>query len=180
MISHLHPAWLATPITLPIRAWCLLNGQLVSDIMVQKRCLLLTIAILMIVFTLSWFNLLHLYSLSTESLKESKATDTDAAVKLPPVSPHLTSSSNLSSGFTTINPRIEHNANISGNQAQNVSRVDLLIVVTSSPENIERRNVIRKSWASSPSILSGQVKVVFMLGQKVNMSESERVAIQES
>ena len=131
----------------------------------------------MIVFILSWINLLHLYSLSTVSVKESRATDTDAAVKLSPVSPHLMSSSNLSSGFT---PTIEHNANISGNQAKNVSGVDLLIVVTSSPENIERRNVIRKSWASSPLILSGQVKVVFMLGQKVNMSESERVAIQES
>ena len=149
--------------------------------MVQKRCLLLTIAIVVIVLTLSWINLLHLYSISTMTtistkyVKESGAAD--ATMKL---SSHLMYSSNLSSGLTTINPRIEHNANISGNQAQNVSRVDLLIVVTSSPENIERRNVIRKSWASSPLILSGQVKVVFMLGQKVNMSESEREAIQES
>ena len=90
------------------------------------------------------------------------------------------SSSNLLSGLTTINPTIEHSANISGNQAQNVSGVDLLIVVTSSPENMDRRNIIRKSWASSPLIFSGQVKVVFMLGEKVNMTESEREAIQES
>ena len=166
MIPHLHPAWSATPIILPMSAWYLLNSQLVSNIMVQKRCLLLPIAILMIVFTLSWINLLHLYSLSTKSVKES--------IK------NRMSSSNLLSGLTTINPTIEHSANISGNQAQNVSGVDLLIVVTSSPENMERRNIIRKSWASSPLIFSGQVKVVFMLGEKVNMTESEREAIQES
>ena len=169
---------MATLIILPVNALCLLKDQLVSDIMVQKKCLLLTIAIVVIVLTLSWINLLHLYSIytiSTKYVKESGAAD--ATMKL---SSHLMSSSNLSSGLTTINPRIEHSANISGNQAQNVSGVDLLIVVTSSPENMERRNIIRKSWASSPLILSGQVKVVFMLGQKVNMSESEREAIQES
>ena len=143
--------------------------------MVQKRCLLLALAILMIVLTLSWINLLHLYSLSTKYLKESRAED--ATMKL---SPYLMSSSNQSSGLTSINQRSEYSANISGNQAQNASGVDLLIVVTSSPENIERRNIIRKSWASSPLISSGNVKVVFMLGQKVNMSESEKEAIKES
>ena len=165
---------MATLIILPVNTLCLLKDQLVSDIMVKKRCLLLTIAIVVIVLTLSWINLRHLYSISTKYVKESGAAD--ATMKL---SPHLMSSSNLSSGLT-INPRIEYSANISGNQAQNVSGVDLLIVVTSSPENIERRNIIRKSWASSPLVFSGQVKVVFMLGQKVNMSESEREAIQES
>ena len=143
--------------------------------MVQKRCLLLALAILMIVFTLSWINLLHLYSLSTKYLKESRVVD--ASTKL---SPYLMSSSNQSSGLTSIIPRSEYSVNISGNQAQNVSGVDLLIVVTSSPENMDRRNIIRKSWASSPLIFSGQVKVVFMLGEKVNMTESEREAIQES
>ena len=174
MIPHILPFWLATLIILPENTLCLLKDQLVSDIMVKKRCLLLTIAIVVIVLTLSWINLLHLYSISTKYVKESGAAD--ATMKL---SPHLMPSSNLSSGLT-INPRIEYSANISGNQAQNVSGVDLLIVVTSSPENIERRNIIRKSWASSPLVFSGQVKVVFMLGQKVNMSESEREAIQES
>ena len=173
---------MATLIILPVNTLCLHEDQLVSDIMVKKRCLLLTIAIVVIVLTLSWINLLHLYSISTMTtistkyVKESGAAD--ATMKLSPY--HNKSSSNLSSGLTTINPRIEYSANISGNQAQNVSGVDLLIVVTSSPENIERRNVIRKSWASSPLVFSGQVKVVFMLGQKVNMSESEREAIQES
>ena len=143
--------------------------------MVQKRCLLLALAILMIVFTLSWINLLHLYSLSTKYLKESRVVD--ASMKL---SPYLMSSSNQSSGLTSIIPRSEYSVNISGNQAQNVSGVDLLIVVTSSPENVERRNIIRKSWASSPLISSGNVRVVFMLGEKVNMSESEREAIKES
>ena len=125
--------------------------------------------------TVFGLNLQCISTISTKYVKESGAAD--ATMKL---SSHLMSSSNLSSGLTTINPRIEHSANISGNQAQNVSGVDLLIVVTSSPENMERRNIIRKSWASSPLVFSGQVKVVFMLGQKVNMSESEREAIQES
>ena len=78
-----------------------------------------------------------------------------------------------------LNPKSECRSNKSGYQVHNVHRADLLIVVTSSPGNFERRTLIRKSWAASPLVISGQVKVMFMLGQKVNMSQSEMEAIKE-
>ena len=49
-----------------------------------------------------------------------------------------------------------------------MSGPDLLIAVTSSPDNFEKREVIRKSWARSPLATSGQVGVIFILGQKIN------------
>ena len=81
--------------------------------------------------------------------------------------------------YTLLNPKVVCRSNMSGHQVQNVSRSDLLIVVTSSPENFERRKLIRESWAASPLVISGHVKVIFMLGLKVNMSESDREAIKE-
>ena len=44
--------------------------------------------------------------------------------------------------YTLLNPKIVCRSNMSGHQVQNVSRADLLIVVTSSPENFERRKLI--------------------------------------
>ena len=81
---------------------------------------------------------------------------------------------------TLLSPKTEHSANITGQQIQHLSLTDLLIVITSSPENVDRRNLIRKSWAASPLVTSGQVKVAFMLGQKSNMSEYEKEALKES
>ena len=81
---------------------------------------------------------------------------------------------------TLLSPKTEHSANITGQQIQHLSLTDLLIVITSSPEHFDRRNLIRESWGASPLVYSGRVKVVFMLGQKSNMSEYEREALKES
>ena len=81
---------------------------------------------------------------------------------------------------TLLSPKTEHSANITGQQIQHLSLTDLLIVITSSPENFDKRNLIRESWAASPLVTSGHVKVAFMLGQKSNMSEYEREALKES
>ena len=80
-----------------------------------------------------------------------------------------------------LRPKNEYNANKTGqHKVQTVSLTDLLIVITSSPENFDRRKLIRESWAASPLVTSGHVKVAFMLGQKSNMSEYEREALKES
>ena len=50
----------------------------------------------------------------------------------------------------------------------------LLILVATAPENIDRRNVIRKTWASDPS-LNIKWKSVFLVGQAKDSSQEEHL-----
>ena len=50
----------------------------------------------------------------------------------------------------------------------------LLILVATAPENIDRRNVIRKTWASDPS-LNIKWKSVFLVGQAKDNSQEEHL-----
>ena len=59
----------------------ILPQQLVSDIMMQKRCLLLALAVLMILFTLSWINLLHLYNITTTNYVKQRSATSNINVK---------------------------------------------------------------------------------------------------
>ena len=49
------------------------SQHLVCDIMMQKQCLLLALAILIVMFALSWINLFHLFYMTANYVKPTSA-----------------------------------------------------------------------------------------------------------
>ena len=57
----------------------------------------------------------------------------------------------------------------------NSSTPEILVMVPSSLVNFERRAAIRSSWADTPLVREGKIKVVFVLGQKLGRLAASQV-----
>ena len=56
---------------------------------------------------------------------------------------------------------------------QSISGPEVLVMVTSSIFNFDRRAAIRNSWANTGVVRSGKIKVIFVIGQ--NLQDSSEV-----
>ena len=64
-------------------------------------------------------------------------------------------------------------------RARCTQKIFLLILVATAPDNIDRRNVIRKTWASDPS-MNIRWKTVFLVGQAKDRSQEEHLEAERS
>ena len=53
----------------------------------------------------------------------------------------------------------------------NTSIAEILVMVPSALINFERRAAIRDSWANTPLVREGKIKVIFVLGQNLGASQ---------
>ena len=53
----------------------------------------------------------------------------------------------------------------------NTSIAEILVMVPSSLLNFERRDALRESWADTPLVREGKIKVIFVLGQNLRASQ---------
>ena len=64
-------------------------------------------------------------------------------------------------------------------RARCTQKLFLLILVATAPDNIDRRNVIRKTWASDPS-MNIRWKSVFLVGQAKDSSQEKHLEAERS
>ena len=57
----------------------------------------------------------------------------------------------------------------------NISRPEILVMVPSAIVNFERRTAIRNSWANTSLVISGIIKVIFVVGQKLDSIATSQV-----
>ena len=53
----------------------------------------------------------------------------------------------------------------------NTSIAEILVMVPSALINFEKRAAIRDSWADTPLVREGKIKVIFVLGQNLGASQ---------
>ena len=61
------------------------------------------------------------------------------------------------------------------NLQHNTSMPEILVLVPSGLMNFERRSAIRNSWADTPLVREGKIKVIFILGQKLSRHGTSQV-----